>query len=92
MNESNVLPFRKVTSFAMPLNRLDSYEGRKALARLIREWEREKPEHTYKLLAKRANLTPPTVSKIASETTVYPRLHTILSIMVALGFTAVRFE
>jgi len=90
--DDNVVQLRRVTAFAMPLNQLDSYEGRKALARLIREWERKEKGNTYKLLAARANLGPHTVARIASETTVFPRMHTILAIMVALGFTAVRFE
>lgn len=88
---SNVVKFQ-APAFTMRIDKLDSYEGRKAIARLMRNWERSNKEHTFKLLARKANLSPTTVSNIASETTVYPRLHTILAILFALGFSLVRFE
>lgn len=77
---------------AMRLDQLDSYEGRRAIARLVRDWEHAAKENTFTAMSKRAGLTATTISRIASETTIYPRLHTILAILAAIGFTAVRFE
>lgn len=91
MEQTNVTKFPR-PAFVMSIDKLDSYEGRKAIARLMRNWERSSKENTFKLLARRATLSPTTVSKIASETTVYPRIHTVLRIMFALGFSMVRFE
>lgn len=81
-----------VKAFAVALDQLDSYQGVKLVAKLMRQWERSQKENTFKLLAARATLTPTTVQRLASETTKSPRLHTVLMIMKALGFVAVRFE
>jgi hypothetical protein len=78
--------------FAIPLDKLDSFEGRKKIAQLLRTWERSSKENTYGKMARKVGLCSSTVANIASETTVYPRMHTILCIMGGLGFTAVRFE
>lgn len=76
----------------MPLHEVDSYRGRKALARLLRDWGRESKENTFKSLAKKQGLQPKTVAKIASETTKWPRIHTILAIWSGIGFTMLRLE
>ena len=84
-------PPRRV-AMTMRLDQLDSWEGRRKISNLIREWERADKANTYTALSKRVALTPTTISRIASNTTVYPRLHTILAILMGLGFQAVRFE
>jgi len=93
--KNNVVPLRR-QAFTMPLDQLDSYQGRRAIAKLLREWLKGRDEEgkmrTINTLATRANLNHTTVSRIADETTKWPRLHTILSIMAGIGFTAVRFE
>jgi len=90
--ESNVVPLRSVSPIVMQLDQLDSYAAVGKVARLLREWERRSRANTYKDLARRAGLTPTTVARIASRDTRAPRLYTILMIMKALGFAAVRFE
>lgn len=81
-----------VKAFTVPLDSLDSYEGVKLVARLMRQWERSHKDNTFKKFAAQANLAPGTVTRLASEQTKAPRMHTILMCMKALGFSAVRFE
>lgn len=77
----------------MPLDDLDSYRGRKALARMLRDWAKEnRKEHTFNSLASRKGLHPKTVANIASETTKWPRIHTILAIWSGIGFTMLRLD
>jgi len=90
--KANVHPLNVRRSFGMPLDKLDSYEGIKAIAQMLRQWERLKKENTFTAMAKKVNLHPKTIANIASEATHSPRLHTILAIMVGLGFSLVRFE
>jgi DNA-binding phage protein len=90
---SQIVPLpRAVKAVSIPLNKLDSFEGRRMIARLLRTWEKEAKTNTFKSLADRVGLHRRTVQKIASEVTMWPRLHTILAIMGGIGFTAVRFE
>lgn len=82
----------KPEEFKIPLAKLDSFEGIKAVAELMRKWERKNKENTFKLLAIKANLSKTTVLRIKDRVTMLPRLHTILSILGALGFSMVRFD
>lgn len=94
--KNNVVSFPAAKAFSMPLDQLDSYQGRRAIARLLREWlngpGKDGRKRTMYQLAQKANLHHNTVARIASETTKWPRLHTILALMAGLGFSAVRFE
>ncbi len=96
MQKSNIVNIPRRRIFTMPLDQLDSYQGRRAIAKLLREWlqghDGEGKKRTINTLASRAKLNHTTVSRIADETTKWPRLHTILSIMAGLGFKAVSFE
>jgi DNA-binding phage protein len=84
---------REAIPFSVPLDKLDTYHGVKLVAGLLRKWERKNvKENTFKNLAKKVDLSPQTVARIASEDTKSPRLHTILMIMKGIGFSAVRFE
>lgn len=84
----------KPESISMTIDQLDSYHGRRKIAKLLRDWHMRQPRsaHTWVMFSKRAGLASETVSKIASEDTKAPRLHTILMIMRALGFSFVRFD
>lgn len=101
MTKSNVVPIqqstpveRKPTSLAFTIDQLDSYHGRRKIASLMRQWHMRMPrkQHTWTAFAKRAGVSEKTISKIASEDTKAPRLHTILMILRALGFAFVRFD
>jgi hypothetical protein len=85
---------RTVEAFGLSIDQLDSYQGRKKIASLLRTWHVRQPrqEHTWVAFARGLTIGSDTVSKIASETTVAPRLHTILQCMKGLGFAFVRFE
>lgn len=78
----------------MAIDKLDSYEGRKTIARMLREWHMRQPrrEHTWAQFTRGLALTPETISRLASEDTKAPRLHTVLMAMKGLGFAFVRFE
>jgi hypothetical protein len=89
---ANVVQLRARSPIAIPLGKLDSYDGVRLVARVLREWEREAKENTFKKLASRANLWPTTVRRLASGDTKVPRLHTVLSVLGAVGYTAVRIE
>jgi transcriptional regulator with XRE-family HTH domain len=73
------------------LDELVGFEGVKLLAKLIQQHVR-KQHSTVKDLARAANLTPTTVSRIMSRETRSPRMLTCIMLFKALGFTAVRFE
>lgn len=90
--ENNIVNFTPKKALTIPLDKLDSFEGIKMMARMLRQWERESNEHTFKNFAKMVGLYPTTIARLASEDTKAPRLHTILMIMKGLGFNAVRFE
>ena len=81
-----------VVAFTIPLDKLDSYEGVRLVAKLLNQWERRAKTNTFKALAAKVGLYHQTVSKIANRDTKAPRLHTILMIMKGIGFSAVRFE
>lgn len=85
---------RKVQPFSLPIDQLDSYHGRKKIAEMLRAWYLQEPRKafTWKNFARKVSLSPRTVSRIASEDTKSPQLHTILMIMRGLGFSLVRFE
>lgn len=85
---------QRVQSFGLPIDQLDSYHGRRKIANLLRSWHLSEPRklHTWDSFARRVGLSPKTVSKIASEDTKAPRLHTILMVMRGLGFSFVRFD
>jgi DNA-binding phage protein len=85
-------PNRTAKVFTMPLAKLDSFEGIKAISQLLREWERARKENTYKSLAGKVGLHRKTVERLAGRETMSPRLHTLLAVMTGMGFTAVRFE
>ena len=89
---ADVIPFRQREPISVPLAKLDGYEGVKLMGRILRSWERESKFNTFKSLAKKANLCSPTVARIASGDTKSPRLHTILAILSAIGYSAVRFD
>lgn len=81
------------------LDQLVGFEGVKLLAKLIQEHHtggkggrHRVDRHSIKELAKRANLTPVTVSRIMNRETKSPRMLTCIMLFKALGFTAVRFE
>jgi DNA-binding phage protein len=78
--------------FKMPLEKLDSFEGIKAISSLLREWERAKKENTFKGLAQKVGLHRKTVQRLAARETFSPRLHTLLACMSGVGFTMVRFD
>jgi hypothetical protein len=73
------------------LDELVGFEGVKLLAKLIQQHVRQQ-HSTVKDLARAANLTPTTVSRIMSRETRSPRMLTCIMLFKALGFTAVRFE
>ena len=73
------------------LDELVGFEGVKLSAKLIQQHVR-KQHSTVKDLARAANLTPTTVSRIMSRETRSPRMLTCIMLFKALGFTAVRFE
>ena len=88
-----VVEFPKQRMFTMPLDKLDSYSGIVAIGKLMREWQKaDRKKRTWNKLATKAGISQQTVSNLASHTTKAPRLHTLLAIMGALGFKAVRFE
>ena len=84
------LPSRRVLSLS--LDELVGFEGVKILARLIQEWIIGDKKRAIKELAKRANLTPQTVSRIMNRETKSPRMLTCIMLFKALGFRAVRLE
>ena len=92
--ENVIVPFpARTVAFTMPLHKLDSFEGIKAISKLMRDWQKmDRKTRTWNKLATKAGISQHTVSNLASHTTKAPRLHTLLAIMSALGFTAVRFE
>ncbi len=77
--------------FEIPLDKLDSSQGRKAVARLMRRWERESKLNTFRLLSKRTSLCYKTICNVASEETKWPRFHTMIAIMSGIGFNRVVF-
>lgn len=98
---TNVVPIthsRGRKGLHLQLDQLVGYEGVKILAGLIQEWhlskEAETAGHRHRLsyLARKANLTPTTVSKIMNRETRQPRMLTCIMLFKALGFSAVRFE
>jgi len=80
-------------ALVLQLDQLAGYEGVKILSGLIREYLMD-PSHngTFKNLARKANLTPTTVSNIASGHTKAPRMNTCIMMFKALGFSAVRLD
>lgn len=92
MQAHNVVEFNSAKAFSISLDELASFRGIKLVAKLIRQWERANKGNTYRHIARKAGLCDTTVARIASEETKAPRLLTILMIMKALGFSAVRFE
>lgn len=75
---------------------LDEMDGPKAVAIISREivlWMHDDPKsNTIKSLAKRANLTPTTVSKILHRETFFPRMLTCILLLKSLGFAAMKLE
>jgi len=75
------------------LARLDGIEGVRIVSDQIGHWIKKDPKHNrLGTLARRANLGNSTVSKIYSRETFSPRMTTLMYILRALGFSAVRFE
>lgn len=76
----------------LDIDDLDGYRGVKIVAGLIQQWQLADKSRRLSHLARRANLTVGTISRIRDRETLSPRLHTILMILKALGFSVVRFE
>jgi hypothetical protein len=95
MTENKLVPFTGRRMLHLSLDQLVGFEGVKILAELIRQWhltrEAEKG-HELRYLARKANLTPRTVSRIMNRETRAPRMLTCIMLFKALGFSAVRFE
>ena len=78
------------TTITIPL---DQFDGIHAVRILSREISRELQAHKgLRLLdiARRANLSRETVSRIHARETVQPRHYTVMSLFHALGFSAVK--
>lgn len=97
---ANVIPIRphRKKMLQLQLDQLVGFEGVKILAGLIQEWHTT-PEakeagkrHQISYLARKANLTPTTVSRIMNRETKQPRMLTCIMLFKALGFSAVRFD
>lgn len=100
MTTADVVPLRTShrKMLHLQLDQLVGYEGVKILAGLIQEWHLSPSavalgkRHQLSHLARKANLTPTTVSKIMNRETRQPRMLTCIMLFKALGFSAVRFE
>jgi hypothetical protein len=89
---AKVIPITATRGLHVSLDELVGFEGVKLLAKLIQQWHRADKSRKLKDLARLANLTPTTVSRIMSRETRSPRMLTCIMLFKALGFTAVRFE
>ena len=87
--KTNVLKLRR--PFQMFVKEIATYEGRKKIAALLRNWERQGKENTYRRFALNVGLSPVTVSRFASDETHHPRIETIMLIMHGLDFRLVTF-
>lgn len=92
MVKARVIPIRAQRVLSLSLDQLVGFEGVKLLAGLIQEWLSPGSGRKIKDLAAKANLTPPTVSRIMNRETKSPRMLTCIMLFKALGFTAVRIE
>jgi hypothetical protein len=96
--DTKVVPLNTRRMLHLPLDQLVGFEGVKVLAGLIQQWhttrEAEEAGHRHQLryLARKANLTPRTVSRIMNRETRAPQMLTCIMLFKALGFSAVRFE
>lgn len=79
----------------MRILQLDQLSGPHATAFMCEEidaWLKASSERTIKALAKKAGLANATVSRLWYRETQYPRLLTIVLLLKALGYAAIRFE
>ena len=90
MKKTNVVQMRSRSHLSLSLDQLVGFEGVKILAKLLQEEVRRGV--LLKDIARKANLTRPTVSRIMNRDTKSPRMLTCIMLFKAVGFTAVRFD
>lgn len=91
MTAAKVVNIQAQRAVQIPLDQLAGFEGVKLLSDMIQKWHRQSGGKVQDL-ARKANLTPTTVSRIMSRETKSPRMLTCIMLFKALGFSAIRLE